>query len=110
LVGPGALVVHEEEEEEVVMGHVDKWPVGFYLGGSTLSGMNGPYTRVTRDHTLPYDSHVTIWNNPYTGWSIVAGQNADQYEYDTPYDNSNGEWLLIDAGGVPRLGCAGGSW
>jgi hypothetical protein len=92
------------------MGTVGEWPRGFVFGGSSIQAMNGPFVRIERDNTLPYDSHVTVFRNSYTGWTIIAGQNAKGFEYDTPYDNSNGEWLVLDADGHPRLGCAGGSY
>ena len=44
----------------------------------------------------------------YSGWVMIAGQHAAGYH--TPYDNTNGEWLILDNTGLPRFGINGGTY
>ena len=48
LVGPGALVPGggpQNNRRSGGWGVVDQWPVGFFVGGSDLTEMNGIYVR-----------------------------------------------------------------
>ena len=58
LVGPGALVPGggpQNNRRSGGWGVVDQWPVGFFVGGSDLTEMNGIYVRqADLDHKLPH--------------------------------------------------------
>ena len=58
LVGPGALVPGggpQNSRRSGGWGVVDQWPVGFFVGGSDLTEMNGIYVRQPElDHKLPH--------------------------------------------------------
>ena len=95
LVGPGALVPGggpQNSRRSGGWGVVDQWPVGFFVGGSDLTEMNGIYVRQPElDHKLPHycelswkhvDNDFKVASTTVRGWNGING--ADR------------EWLWID--------------
>ena len=113
LVAPGALVPGGGGGAGPVgrsrsggWGVVSKWPVGFFVGGSSVSEMNGVYVRAEGvDHALPHycapswknvDNDFKIASTDVDGWAGVKGATK--------------EWLLIDADGRDMLASPGGHY
>ena len=95
LVGPGALVPGggpQNNRRSGGWGVVDQWPVGFFVGGSDLTEMNGIYVRQPElDHKLPHycelswkhiENNFKVASATVRGWAGING--ADK------------EWLWID--------------
>ena len=84
-------------------GVVDKWPVGFFVGGSGLGGMNGVYVRADAvDHGLPHYCELT-WGNVDGDWKL-ASAHVDGWD---GVDGADKEWLVIDGEGRDVLASPG---
>eukprot|EP00667_Euglena_gracilis_P021081 EG_transcript_22971 len=107
LVGPGALTPYGGPPRggPSGWGFVGHWPEGFFIGGSSLPGMNGLYFRDSVDHRHTPHAAEHLYRNPYSGWSI-AYVNARFEEYQ-PVGGLDSEWLLVDDAGRDRFGHRG---
>ena len=75
LVGPGALVPGggpQNNRRSGGWGVVDQWPVGFFVGGSDLTEMNGIYVRQQElDHKLPHYCELS-WKHIDNNFKVAS--------------------------------------
>ena len=84
-------------------GVVDKWPAGFFVGGSGAPGMDGVYVRADgTDHAMPRLCELT-WKHVDNGWKMASAQ-VDGY---AGVDGARKEWLLVDEAGRDVLATPG---
>ena len=60
LVGPGAIETYRGPQEHRSYGVVSEWPAGFFVGGSSISPLNGLYGQAGHDHSLPHLDSRTL--------------------------------------------------
>jgi len=102
LVGPGALSTRGGGGGRGARGYgrVDEFPVGFFVGGSSLVDMNGLYVR--QDHADPMLPHaIQLHYKNSHGWSInYVNAQAEGYPAQGGKDT---EWLFVDPTMVDRF-------
>jgi len=73
-------------------GVVGKWPIGFFVAGSSITDMNGLYIFIgERDDSLPEEGIMT-WGNLGSSWTI-ANVDARTYSGCVRYRS----WLHVNA-------------
>eukprot|EP00629_Pelagomonadales_sp_RCC1024_P001111 CAMPEP_0119272220 /NCGR_PEP_ID=MMETSP1329-20130426/8482_1 /TAXON_ID=114041 /ORGANISM="Genus nov. species nov., Strain RCC1024" /LENGTH=298 /DNA_ID=CAMNT_0007272275 /DNA_START=175 /DNA_END=1068 /DNA_ORIENTATION=+ len=111
LVGPGGMVPHgggsgPPGRRGGGWGVVSKWPVGWYVDGSSIRDMNGFYVQQeTMDHTLPTWCGVS-WAHIDTGFKLGSCE-VEGYE---GVDGAAREWIFIDGEGRHVLAAKGGHY
>jgi hypothetical protein len=101
LVGPGALSTRGGGGGRGSRGYgrVDEFPVGFFVGGSSLVDMNGLYSQQDVDPMLPHATQLHYKNSH--GWSIAyVNAQAEGYQAQGGKDS---EWLFVDPTMVDRF-------
>lgn len=101
LVGPGALSTRGGGGGRGSRGYgrVDEFPVGFFVGGSSVVDMNGLYVRQDVDPMLPHATQLYYKNSH--GWSInYVNAEAEGYPAQGGKDT---EWLFVDPTMVDRF-------
>jgi len=106
LVGPAAVTHYGGPRERASYGYVSSWPVGFFVAGSSIMGINGLYDSREPDHGLPHGCAKT-YQNMDTGW-VLAYVNAENEGYVAAGGKAT-EWLLVDGNGEDRFGTVGES-
>ena len=82
---------------------------GFFVGGSTLWGVNGVYVR---RETLPHEkmelhSFQLAYENEITGWFMALVDAPGPEKRYRAYGDGRSEWLFIDPDGKDRFGHKG---
>jgi len=112
LVGPGAMVpaggsVGPAARRGGGWATIDKFPVGFFVGGSTIEAMNGLYVRnEARDPTMPHDCDRT-WVHVDSGYKMATARVRGWVPVEA---RAESEWLFVDGAGRDVLATPGGSY
>jgi len=95
-------------------GVVDEWPIGFFIAGSSLAGVNGLYVRPPSGEpmdapALPHRCGMRWANVDAPGWSVLGDVHGRDDGGGHAVVGSKGvEWLLVDERGRDRFGSEGG--
>jgi hypothetical protein len=107
LVAPGALAERGEYQPRLKKGKIRDVAVGFFIGGSSISDMNGVYARVDAPHPdilrsfrLIYRKWPVHRQDDLSGWTLglalkEAKEGVKEEEEDKEGEEGD-EWLLID--------------
>lgn len=110
LVGPGALQPYAgPQKRRGPVRTIHEFPVGFYLGGSSVAGLDGLYRRVEQDQSLPHlPEHTYVNDESQWGMAHVYADGSEGHRYQATLGGRM-EWLIFDSGGRDRFGHAGGT-
>ncbi|KAK3253743.1 hypothetical protein CYMTET_37015 [Cymbomonas tetramitiformis] len=86
---------------------VRDWPVGFFVAGSSLDGVNGLFKRTENNVRMPHSFSLT-YENKRTGW-CMAFVNSQNEGY-VPVGRTQTEWLFIDKEWRDRFGHKGDTY
>eukprot|EP01065_Artemidia_motanka_P018074 TRINITY_DN21421_c0_g1_i1.p1 TRINITY_DN21421_c0_g1~~TRINITY_DN21421_c0_g1_i1.p1 ORF type:complete len:638 (+),score=207.94 TRINITY_DN21421_c0_g1_i1:55-1968(+) len=75
-------------------GYVQEWPMGFYVGGSSIQPMNGLYERTDDFRRFMPHLMALLYRNSRTGW-FMGYVDARQEGYQGK-GGKGSEWIIID--------------
>jgi hypothetical protein len=109
LVGPGGVTTYSGMgSQSRSYGYVRDPAAGFFVGGSSIDGLNGVYEKVERIPGTIDHKWQLAYANEQTGWlmGMVAAPEDDSKGY-TATGGKSSEWLFIDSSYVDRFGHEG---
>jgi hypothetical protein len=115
VVGPGGVTTYSggAAQQQRGYGYVREPAEGFFVGGSTLTEMNGVYKRVQNvpqgikhKPQLAYRKWPADQHDPGQGWHMVLAQPQDGATHEITGGKAS-EWLIIDDNDVDRFGHEG---
>jgi hypothetical protein len=97
LVGPGALSPYSGGggSRGGGWGYVDRYPMGFFVGGSSIEGLNGLYFREEINPHLPHAVHY-YYTNKYSGWMMLYVNAKDTGHEPVGGRTKDSEWVFVD--------------
>eukprot|EP00929_Paragymnodinium_shiwhaense_P048291 TRINITY_DN24431_c0_g1_i1.p1 TRINITY_DN24431_c0_g1~~TRINITY_DN24431_c0_g1_i1.p1 ORF type:complete len:618 (+),score=69.45 TRINITY_DN24431_c0_g1_i1:92-1945(+) len=107
LAGPGTVTEYRAGgRRHGGWGVVGKWPVGFFVAGSTLLDLNGLYERSDPDPSLPHRCWRYYRNLNKQGWALAEVEVRTYHAF----GNRREEWVFFDADGRHRFASEGGHY